>query len=109
MATRNLVVGSEDASPHLTVRGPPWHADSCFQSPGSNALLTIIDAEHGLGGISGYDAKETQDEVPERLGVVQRMTWAYLRSALYGDDHAWRQAADVMQHHAELQAALEVR
>ena len=110
MTTRNLVVvGSEDASPHLTVRGPSWHADPYHHSPGSEALLTMIGAEHGLGGISGYDAKETQDEDPERLAVVQRMTWAYLRSALDGDDRAWRQAVDMVRQHPQLQANLMVR
>jgi len=111
MTTRNLVVvGSEDASPHLTVRGPSWHADPYHHSPGSEALLTMIGAEHGLGGISGYDAKETQDEDPERLAVVQRMTWAYLRSALDGDDRAWRQAVEILQQHRqELHASLSLR
>ena len=110
MTTRNLVVvGSDDASAHLTVRGPSWHADPYHHSPGSEALLTMIGAEHGLGGISGYDAKETQDEDPERLAVVQRMTWAYLRSALDGDDRAWREAVDVLQQDPELHADLKVR
>lgn len=35
-------------------------------------------AEHGLGGIVGYDAKETGDEAPDHLAMVQRMTAAYL-------------------------------
>ena len=110
MTTRNLVVvGSEDASPHLTVRGPSWHADPYHHSPGSEALLTMIGAEHGLGGISGYDAKETQDEDPERLAVVQRVTWAYLRSALDGDDRAWRQAVHAVRQNPALQANLLVR
>ncbi len=38
MTTRNLVVvGSDDASPHLTVRGPSWHADPYHHSPGAEA------------------------------------------------------------------------
>ena len=42
----------------------------------------------GLGGVSGYDAAETTDESPERVATVQRLTWAYLRSALYPGDPA---------------------
>lgn len=53
---------------------------------------SLSGAEHILGGIMGYDAAETTDESPERLALVQRLTWAYLRSALYPDDPAWPEA-----------------
>ena len=53
-----------------------------------------------LGGIAGYDAKETDDEDPDRLAITQRMTWAYLRSALYGEDPAWTDACAVLATHA---------
>ncbi len=90
MTTPALVVaGDNDVSPHLTVRGADWHADPYFLSPGSKCLLTLFGAEHGLGGVAGYDAAETTDEDPERLAAVQRLTWAYLRSALYPEDSAW--------------------
>lgn len=90
MATPALVVyGDEDVSPHLTIRGADWHADSYALSPGPKDLLTLKGAKHGLGGISGWDAVETLDQSPERLAVVQRMTWAYLRSQLYERDRAW--------------------
>ena len=36
-----------------------------------------------FGGMSGYDAKEAGDESPERVAEVQRITWDYLRTALY--------------------------
>jgi hypothetical protein len=52
-------------------------------------LLTLFGAEHGLGGVAGYDAAETTDENPERLAAVQQLTWAYLRTALYPEDPAW--------------------
>jgi hypothetical protein len=90
MTTPALVVaGDNDVSPHLTVRGADWHADPYFLSPGGKCLLTLFGAEHGLGGVAGYDAAETTDENPERLAAVQRLTWAYLRSALYPEDPAW--------------------
>lgn len=110
MTTRNLVVvGSDDASAHLTVRGPAWHADPYHGSPGAEALMTVLGGKHGLGGISGYDARETDDEDPERLEVVLRMTWAYLRSAFDGDDRAWAAARAALQAHAPSQARVDLR
>ncbi|MCZ4095338.1 chlorophyllase [Streptomyces sp. So13.3] len=95
MTTPTLVVaGDKDASAHLTVRGPDWHADPYVLSPGPKALLTLFDAEHGLGGVSGYDVAETTDENPERVAAVQRLTWAYLRTELYPGDSAWKTACD---------------
>lgn len=93
MATPTMVVaGDRDHSPHLTVRDADWHADAYHHGAGSKALLTLFGGKHGLGGIAGYDAKETDDEDPDRLAVVQRMTWAYLRSALYAGEAAWPDA-----------------
>jgi len=110
MTTRNLVVvGSDDASPHLTVRGPAWHADAFHDSPGAEALMTVLGAKHGLGGVSGYDAKETDDADPDRLEIVLRMTWAYLRSALDGDSRAWTAAREALQTHAAAQARVDLR
>ncbi len=42
-----------------------WHADPYFLSPGPKCLLSLFGAEHGLGGVSGYDAAETTDEDPD--------------------------------------------
>ena len=101
MTTRTLVVvGDSDVSPHLTVRGPDWHADPYRLSPGADCLLTLIGGKHGLGGIAGYDAKEADDEDPDRLAVTQRMTAAYLRSALYEGDVAWAEACKALEHTA---------
>lgn len=54
-------------------------------------------AEHGLGGISGWDTAECDDSSPARLAVVQRMTWAYLRSQLYEGDTVWAEACEAFQ------------
>lgn len=95
MKTPALVVyGDEDVSPHLTVRGADWHADPYSLAPGPKDLLTLAGAKHGLGGVSGWDTAEADDESPERLAVVQRMTWAYLRSQMYQDDPAWTEACE---------------
>ncbi|ATB38005.1 hypothetical protein CYFUS_003431 [Cystobacter fuscus] len=97
MATPALVVaGDKDDSPHLTVAGADWHADPYFLSPGPKSLLTLFDAGHGLGGVSGYDVAETTDENPERVAAVQRLSWAYLRTALYPGDPAWQEAQNTL-------------
>ncbi|WP_075740919.1 MULTISPECIES: alpha/beta hydrolase family protein [Actinoalloteichus] len=93
MATPALVVaGDQDHSAHLTVRGAAWATDPYFLSPGPKSLLTLFGGEHVLGGVSGYDAAETTDDSPERVAVVQRLSWAYLRSQLYPGDTAWQEA-----------------
>ncbi|KAI1215184.1 alpha/beta-hydrolase [Annulohypoxylon truncatum] len=103
MKTPVLVVcGDEDVSPHLTWRGADWHADPYHLSPGPKDLLWIKGAKHGLGGISGWDTQETQDESPQRLAAVQRLTTAYLRSALYAGDKSWEEATKALAQHAEL-------
>lgn len=92
MTTPALVVaGDQDDSP-LSVRGADWCADPYFLSPGRKSLLTVFGAEHSLGGIPGYEAKETTDENPERVALIQRLTLAYLRSALGLEDAAWTAA-----------------
>ncbi|MGV9519553.1 alpha/beta hydrolase family protein [Streptomyces griseus] len=97
MATPTLVVnGEKDGSTHLTVRGPAWHTDPYTLSPGPKTLLTLFDAEHGLGGISGYDVAETTDESPARVAALARLSWAYLRSRLYADDAAWQAAREAL-------------
>ncbi|MCX4903055.1 chlorophyllase [Streptomyces sp. NBC_00878] len=97
MTTPTLVVaGDKDTSAHLTVAGADWHADPYVLSPGPKSLLTLFDAEHGLGGVSGYDVAETTDENPERVAAIQRLTWAYLRTELYPGDPAWQAACDAL-------------
>src|SRR5205823_403888 len=74
LTTRTLVVcGDQDDSPYLTGRGPAWHTDPYTRAAGADALLTLLGGKHFLGGIMGYDLKETDDEDPERLAITQRM------------------------------------
>jgi predicted dienelactone hydrolase len=86
-----VVMGDQDNLP-LSVRGPDWMADPYFLSSGSKSLLTLFGAEHSLGGIVGYEAKETTDENPERVILIQQLTWAYIRHALGIDDSGWSAA-----------------
>ncbi|GLY53254.1 chlorophyllase [Lentzea sp. NBRC 102530] len=79
-----VVAGDADASAHLTTMGPDWHADPYHLAPGPKVLLTLFGAEHGFGGVSGYDVAETTDEDPQRVADVLRLTTAYLRTQLHG-------------------------
>lgn len=93
MTTPALVVaGDKDDSRHFTDFGPQWHADPYTLAPGPKALLKLFGAEHGLGGIAGYDAAETTDENPDMVAALTRLTAAYLRSHLSGDGTAWQMA-----------------
>jgi predicted TIM-barrel fold metal-dependent hydrolase len=96
MTTPALVIaGDQDDIPRkyqLTVRGPDWMAEPYFLSPGRKSLLTAFGADHFLGGISGYEVKETTDENPAQVALVQQVTWAYLRHALDIEDSSWQAA-----------------
>ena len=89
MTTPALVVAGDQDRSALSVRGPDWFADPYRLSPGGKSLLTLFGAEHSLGGIVGHGAAETTDESPARVALVQRVTTAYLRSALDPGDPAW--------------------
>jgi len=84
-----VVAGDRDVNPNFTGRGADWRADAYFLSSGPKCLLTLFGAEHSLGGVAGYDAAETTDEHPARVAAIQRLTWAYLRTALYPEESAW--------------------
>ncbi len=101
MTTPALVVaGDRDDSP-LSVRGPEWLADPYFLSPGDKSLLTLFGAEHSLGGIAGYEVQETTDENPERVALIQRVTWAYLRYALGIEEAGWVAAQKALSDGAD--------
>jgi len=86
-----IVAGDQDRSA-LSTRGPDWFTDPYFLSPGDKSLLTLFGAEHSLGGIPGYDSARTTDASPERVALIQRLTTAYLHSALGADAEAWKRA-----------------
>lgn len=97
MVTPALIVAGDDDRSPLSTRGPDWFTDSFVHSPGSKSLLTLFGAEHSLGGIAGYEVAETTDENPARVALLQRLTTAYLRSALHPEDTAWRAAATALE------------
>ncbi|MFI8813176.1 MULTISPECIES: alpha/beta hydrolase family protein [unclassified Streptomyces] len=92
MTTPTLVIAGDKDELPLSVRGPEWLTDPYHLSPGRKSLLTLFGAEHSLGGITGYEVRETTDENPERVALIQRVTWAYLRHALGIEDISWRAA-----------------
>ena len=89
MTTRSLVICGADDNPHFTSRGPEWHADAFHDSPGAQALVTVYGVGHGLGGIAGLDAKETEVEAPDSLEATRRLSLAWLRAALGLDTAGW--------------------
>lgn len=110
MVTPALVVaGDKDVLPMLTSRGADWCADPYFLSPGRKCLLTVFGAEHLLGGISGFEAKETTDENVDRVAMVRRLTWAYLRSELYPGDPAWTAAKAALTESADPHGKVECK
>lgn len=94
-----IVAGAKDVNPAFSSR-EDWRSDAYHLSPAPKSLLTVSGAEHGLGGIAGYDAKETTDEDPNRVAAVQRLTWAYLWSAFHPEDEAWSKACAAMRGNA---------
>jgi predicted dienelactone hydrolase len=97
LKTRTLVVCGDTDDPHFTDRGPEWHADAFHDAPGAHALLMMRGVGHGLGGIAGLDAKETEIEAPDVLEATKRLTLAWLRMALALDDHGWNAACDALE------------
>jgi hypothetical protein len=92
-----IVAGDKDDSRHFTDIGPDWHTDPYRLAPAPKTLLTLFDAEHLLGGISGYDAAETTDENPERVAALARLTSAYLRTQFQlGDQDSWQVACQAL-------------
>lgn len=91
-----VVVGDQDVS-RMTTRGYDWRADAYALSAGPKCLLTLFGAEHSLGGIAGYESRETTDEHPARVALLLQLTGAYLRSALFPDDPAWAQACAALR------------
>jgi dienelactone hydrolase len=109
MTTPALVIaGDRDHSP-LSVRGPAWMTDPYFLSPGDKSLLTVFGAEHSLGGITGYEVRETTDESPERVALIQRVTWAYLRHALGIEDTSWASAREALSESADPVGQIECK
>ncbi|WP_188192004.1 alpha/beta hydrolase family protein [Nonomuraea sp. SYSU D8015] len=97
MTTPALIVAGDQDQSALSTRGPDWFTDPYTYSPANKSLLTLFGAEHSLGGIPGYEVAETTDENPARVALIQQLSVAFLRSALYPGDTSWRAAATALQ------------
>ena len=95
-------MGDKDFTWELSSKGADYHADPYTFSPGPKSLLTLFGGEHLLGGVTGYDAAGTTDEDPERVAIIQRLSLAYLQSALYEGDPSWTEASAAFAEIGEL-------
>lgn len=89
MTAPTLIVAGDHDHGRLSVRGPDWWRDAYDLSPAPKALFTAFGGEHALGGIPGYEARETTDERPQRVAAIQRISTAFLQSTLYPGDLAF--------------------
>lgn len=97
MSAPALVVYGDEDTLRITTRKIDWYADAFTHGPSPKALFTVKGGKHGLGGVSTWDAGETDDESPERLAATQRVTWAYLRKELCGDEEAWIKTIEALK------------
>ena len=91
-----VIAGDRDLNPNFSDR-LSYRWDAYTHAPAPKTLLTFHGAEHIFGGISGYDAAETTDESPERVATLRALVWAYLRSQLYPEDTAWKDAVAALE------------
>ena len=103
-----IVVGDHDMG-RLSTRGADWWRDAYDLSPSPKALFTAFGGEHALGGIPGYEARETTDERPQRVSAIQRLSTAFLRSALYPGDLAWVGAVAALEADATPEGSIETK
>jgi predicted dienelactone hydrolase len=109
LTTRSLVVCGDADDPQFTTRGPEWHADAFHDAPGAEALLMLHGVGHGLGGIAGLDARETETEDPDVLEAAKRLTLAWLQTALDVDRSAWAKARAAIEGPASAVSNIIVR
>ncbi|WP_410566997.1 alpha/beta hydrolase family protein [Amycolatopsis sp. cmx-4-61] len=94
MTTPALVIAGGKDQSAMSTRGPDWFTDAYHLSPAPKRLLTIAEAEHLFGGISGEAAEDTTDEDPARVALVADAVSAYLHDVLGTDASNWRNLQD---------------
>lgn len=103
-----IVVGDHDVG-RLSTRGADWWRDAYELSPSPKSLFTTFGGEHALGGITGYEARETTDERPQRVAAIQRLSTAFLRSALYPGDPAFSHTVATLAADAAPEGSIETK
>ena len=101
-----VIHGDKDNNPNFS-DVDNWRADAYHDSPGPKSLLTIFDAEHIFGGISGYDALETSDENPGRVTFLCTAVIAYLRSAFDQHDTSWQDLGKELNNSSDAKGSIE--
>lgn len=109
MDTPALIVAGDDDRGAMTVRGPDWWREAYDLSPGPKALFTVFGGQHSLGGISNYEARETTDESPARITAVQKITTAFLKAILSGDEAPWKQVTAMLDDDHARQGRIEAK
>ncbi|MGW2255752.1 alpha/beta hydrolase family protein [Kitasatospora sp. NPDC001660] len=94
MTTPALVVAGGKDQSAMSTRGPDWFTDAYHLSPAPKRLLTIAEAEHLFGGISGEAVKDTTDENPARVVLVADAVSAFLLDVLSADGTRWQALQD---------------
>ena len=103
-----VVAGDQDRSDRFSARAD-WRTDAYHRSPGPKCLFTVLGSGHMLGGISGYDVAETDDENPARVAFVRKTILAYLRTALNPADTSWDNAQNALQAQDQPQGRIECK
>jgi hypothetical protein len=103
-----VVAGDQDRSDRFSAQAD-WRTDAYHCSPGPKCLFTVLGSGHMLGGISGYDVAETDDENPARVAFVRQTILAYLRTALNPDDASWDDAQQDLQAQDQPQGRIECK
>lgn len=103
-----IVVGDRDIG-RLSTRGAGWWRDAYDLSPSPKALFTAFGGEHALGGIPGYEARETTDERPQRVAAIQRLSTSFLRSTLYPGDPAFSDTVATLAADAAPEGSVETK
>lgn len=101
-----IVNGNKDKNARFSERDD-WRADAYKLSPGPKSLLTVFNAEHIFGGISGYDADETTDKDSDRVAFVRETILAYIRSALYPGDSSWISVQNALKNDPNALGSIE--
>ena len=109
MTTPTLIVAGDQDHGRLAIRGPEWWRDAYDLSPSPKALFTVFGGEHALGGIPGYEVRETTDERPQRVVAIQRLSTAFLRSSLYPGNTAFSQAVVELATDAAPEGSVETK
>ena len=103
-----IIVGDRDVG-SLSTRGAEWWRDAYDLCPSPKALFTAFGGEHALGGIPGYEARETTDERPQRVAAIQRLSTAFLRSALSPGDLAFSDTVSTLAADVAPEGSVETK